>query len=168
MADVRLMAGSEPFFSKVEGLFYRAVDPAYRLDALSGSRSAGRYSSAAQPTLYLSASPEGVDAAMQAHRAHRSAQLDILRVGVAADRICDLRNAAALAAVGIDLEDAFAAWQDVVAEGGSPRSWRVRQRLESLGAHGLIDPSRQAPGLWHLVLFAWNHGDSPRVVLLDR
>lgn len=142
----------------IEGIFYRAIDPAYRDLALAGSRNPGRYSSAEQPTLYLSSSPEGVDAAMKAHKANRSAELEIIQLRVHAARIFDLRNAAALSAAGIDLADAVAPWQESVASGGAPSSWHVRQRLESLGAAGLIDPSRKAPGLWHLVLFSWNKG----------
>jgi RES domain-containing protein len=157
----------DALFTRVEGVFYRAVDPAYRAYALAGSRTPGRYSSAAQPTLYLSATPEGVDAAMAAHRDRRSAGLAIVRVHVQATRICDLRDAAALAALGVRLEDAAAPWQDIVAAGGRPHSWGVREHLETAGANGLIDPSRKAPGLWHLVLFCWNEDDAPRVRLID-
>ncbi|WP_431190959.1 RES family NAD+ phosphorylase [Kosakonia cowanii] len=142
----------------IEGIFYRAIDPAYRELALAGSRNPGRYSSAEQPTLYLSSSPEGVEAAMQAHKSNRSADLEIIRLRVHAVRVFDLRNADALSAAGIDLRDAVAPWQEIVAAGGTPSSWRVRQQLETLGAAGLIDPSRKAPGLWHLVLFSWNRG----------
>nr|WP_315081967.1 RES family NAD+ phosphorylase [uncultured Kosakonia sp.] len=147
-----------PTLTTISGIFYRAIDPAYRDLALAGSRNAGRYSRADQPTLYLSSSPEGVDAAMQAHKANRSAQQEIIQLRVHAARIFDLRNAAALTAAGIDLADAVAPWQEIVASGGTPSSWCVRQRLETLGAAGLIDPSRKAPGLWHLVLFSWNNG----------
>jgi hypothetical protein len=31
----------------------------------------------------------------------------------------------------------------------------------------LIDPSRKAPGLWHLVLFSWNQDNAPQVHLVD-
>lgn len=75
----------------------------------------------------------------------------------------DLCDPAALRAAGVDLSDAVAPWQDLVAAGATPRSWAVRQRLEDLGAQGLIDPSRTCPGLWHLVLFAWNTDGAARV-----
>lgn len=147
---------------RVTGVFYRAVDGAYRASALDGSRLPGRYSAAGQPTLYLSASPEGVTAAMAAHGGAR-ADLILLAFSVQADRIVDLRDPASLRASGVDLQDAVAPWQDVVAAGGVPRSWEVRRRLEDLGAEGLIDPSRTQPGLWHLVLFRWNTESSTRV-----
>jgi len=167
MTSPHLSADANAPFAKVDGVFYRAVDPAYRDSALSGSRHPGRYSSTAQPTLYLSASRDGVAAAMRAHEDNRSGHLEIVSMHVAADRICDLRNASALAAMGLELEDAVAPWQEVVAAGGSPSSWSIRNRLEALGAKGLIDPSRKAPGLWHLVLFSWNQDDSPTVHMID-
>ncbi|EOC1304077.1 RES family NAD+ phosphorylase [Cronobacter dublinensis] len=147
------------FHNRINGVFYRAIDPAYRVLALSGSRAAGRYSGPDQPTLYLSSSPEGVDAAMRAHRDNR-ASLEIINVRVVAEKIFDLRDAQALLAAGIDLHDAVAPWQEIVNEGGIPRSWKVRERLESLGFNGLIDPSRKAPGLWHLVLFSWENSQA--------
>lgn len=87
---------------------------------------------------------------MQAHKANRSAQQEIMQLRVHAARIFDLRNAAALTAAGIDLADAVAPWQEIVAAGGTPSSWRVRQQLETLGAAGLIDlrAKRRVSGIW--------------------
>lgn len=155
------------FLTDIDGVFYRAIDPAYRKSALSGSRVPGRYSNSIQPTLYLSSSPEGVEAAMKSHNANRSANLDIVKVRVIADKILDLRNADAVLAAGIDLNDAIAPWQEIVNEGGIPCSWNVRNRLESLGVNGLIDPSRKAPGLWHLVLFSWNNNSQSHVNIIE-
>lgn len=154
-------------FTAVDGVFYRAVDPAYRHFALAGSRAPGRYSDRHQPTLYLSSSPAGVEAAMQSHRGNRSASLEIVKVRVIANKIFDLRSADAVLAAGINLQDAIAPWQERVKEGGVPGSWGVRNRLESLGFNGLIDPSRKAPGLWHLVLFAWNNNSQCHVHIID-
>lgn len=147
----------------VTGSFFRAVDPAYREEALSGSRSAGRYSPPDVPTLYLSSSRAGVAAAMIAHTRDSTPDLEVMRFSVEAARIVDLRDHEALRSVGLDPADAAADWQSVVAAGGSPSSWSVRERLERLGAHGLIDPSRKQPQLWHLTLFRWNTDGAPRV-----
>ncbi|WP_306233418.1 RES family NAD+ phosphorylase [Agrococcus beijingensis] len=152
--------------SRVVGRCFRAVDPAHRATALEGSRTAGRYSRAGAPTLYLSSSPEGVAAAMIAHTDARRAALDVVEVDVDAHGIVDLRDRAALEAVGIDADDAAAPWQEAVAAGAEPPSWRVRDRLVALGAHGLIDPSRKRPGLWHLTLFRWNAPGAPRAELV--
>lgn len=161
--DEPVVRAAGPVMRTVVGSFYRAVDPAHRSSALAGSRSAGRYSAPGVPTLYLSASREGVAAAMVAHSGERSPGLAVLRFEVTADRIADLRARDALQAVGIDAAAAAADWQETVAAGGTPPSWRVREALEALGAHGLIDPSRRQPHLWHLTLFRWNVPDAPTV-----
>src|SRR5690606_28128881 len=141
------------------------IDPSFREFAIAGSRSAGRYSRSHEPTLYLSSSVDGVEAAMIAHKDARSAALEIVEIDVEASGIVDLRDANALEAVGIDLADAVAPWQDIAAAGGTPSSWTVRDRLLEAGANGLIDPSRKSPGLWHLVLFRWNEANAPSVRL---
>ena len=102
---------------------------------------------------------------MIAHRAARAERLDVVRVEVEAQGIIDLRDTEVVRAIGIDLADAVAPWQDDVAAGRSPRSWAVRDRALEVGAAGLIDPSRRAPGQWHLVLFRWNDSDAPTVRL---
>lgn len=153
------------FVPPIRGTFYRAIDPSFREFAITGSRSAGRYSRAHEPTLYLSSSVDGVEAAMVAHKDSRSAALEIVEIDVEASGIVDLRDAKALETAGIDLADAVAPWQDIAAGGGTPPSWTVRDRLLEVGANGLIDPSRKSPGLWHLVLFRWNEADAPIVRL---
>lgn len=155
------------FTTTIRSSFFRAVNPAFRELALAGSRSAGRYSRAHEPTLYLSSSIAGVNAAMIAHRGARAERLDVVRVEVEAQGIIDLRDTEVLRAIGIDVADAVAPWQDDVAAGRSPRSWAVRNRALEVGAAGLIDPSRRDPGQWHLVLFRWNDGDAPSVRLGD-
>jgi RES domain-containing protein len=151
----------------VSGLFYRGVDPTYRDAALVGSRSAGRYSPPDVPTLYLSSSPEGVAAAMIAHARDRTPDLKVLQFKVEATRIVDLRDHEALNSIGISPADAAADWQGAVAAGCTPPSWRVREALQSLGANGLIDPSRKRPGLWHLTLFNCNTDGAPSVQEVD-
>jgi RES domain-containing protein len=153
-----------PGLVRLTGIFYRAADPDFRAQALAGSRGAARYSSAAQPTLYLSASRAGIDAAMMAHQGPDAPAREVLAFEVDADRIFDLRNEMRCRAVGIDPAAAAAPWQEVAAQGGEPPSWRVADRLRELGAWGLIDPSRKSPGLWHLVLFRWNSPGAPLVM----
>lgn len=88
-------------------------------------------------------------------------------MGVRAARIIDLRSDVARRAVGIDLADATAPWQETVARGGTPSSWGVRDRIIDFGADGLVDPSRKRPGVWHLVLFRWNRPDAPTARLIE-
>lgn len=151
------------FAPEVRGTFHRAVDPRFRASVIAGSRSAGRYSRADEPTLYLSSSVEGVEAALVAHPDTRATAPMIVEVDVTASRIVDPRDPSARSAAGVELEDATAPWPQTVADGGVPASWLVRDRLVALGADGLIDPSRKRPGLWHLVLFRWNTDGAPEV-----
>lgn len=151
-------------FCSVQGTFYRAVDPSFRHEALDGSRSEGRFSPRGTPTLYLSASREGVAAAMLAHTHSASPDREVLSFEVEASRIADLRDRATMASIGVDVGAAAAPWEDDVEAGRTPVSWRVRERLLELGAQGLIDPSRQRPGLWHLTLFTWNQPGAPSVL----
>ncbi|CAI8840347.1 hypothetical protein EMIT091MI3_20259 [Kosakonia quasisacchari] len=104
---------------------------------------------------------------MRSHRGNRRVSLEIVEVRVIANKIFDLRNADAVLAAGINLHDAIAPWQEMVKEGGVPPSWAVRNRLESLGVNGLIDPSRKALGLWHLVLFSWNNNSQSHVKIIE-
>lgn len=163
-----MMSLSEPevrsagYLSTVCGRFYRAVAPGYEHNALSGSVRAGRYSRPHQPTLYLSASEAGVTAAMMAH-AGLTEHRHVLQFDVNAADIFDLRASRALDEVRRKAGDPLSAWQEIAKRGGEPASWQARDWIESIGAKGLIDPSRKAPGLWHLVLFSWNIAGSPTV-----
>lgn len=164
--DEPVVTGGPASLRNVSGTFFRAVDAAHTDAALSGSRRAGRYSAPDQPTLYLSASPDGVAAAMVAHSVDVAPARAMLAFQVMASAIFDLRDEAAIKAVRAAAGDPFAAWQEQAATSAEPPSWRARTWIEAQGANGLIDPSRQAPGLWHLVLFRWNVPGAPTVLPL--
>jgi RES domain-containing protein len=155
-------------FVSVQGTFYRAIVADGCDDILRGSIAAGRYSRPGQRTLYLSATEEGVAAAMQAHPLPSGMQRTVCTMAVEAHSIFDLRDDHACEQIGICRSDALAPWQELAANGGVPASWGVRERLEGAGAHGLIDPSRTASGLWHLVLFRWNIPGAPIVDIVAR
>ena len=63
---------------KVDGAFCGAIAPRYRLHAIAGLRLAGRYSSIDQPTLYLSASREGMAAAIAVHKERRLVKQEVI------------------------------------------------------------------------------------------
>lgn len=103
-------------FHSVDGTFYRTVDPAYKSSVITGSRLAGRYSSVEQPTLYLSATLEGMAAAIGVHKANRSTNQEVIAVKVVGGPIFDLRNKDACKATDINLNDAVSPWQQQVAQ----------------------------------------------------
>lgn len=158
--------GIASFLRAARGVFIREIAQDRVTEALAGSHAPGRYSRANQPTLYLSASRSGVEAAMRAHRERRP-QGAMLRFEVDAKDVFDLRKPEALARVRAECGDPLGDWQLALSRGETPASWRTRDWLESVGAAGLIDPSRQAPGLWHLVLFRWNQPGEPQVSLVS-
>ncbi|PHQ70350.1 MAG: hypothetical protein COB93_05720 [Sneathiella sp.] len=54
-------------------------------------------------------------------------------------------------------------WQGTLALGEAPASWQAADHIRDLGHVGLIDPSRQSPGLWHITLLRWNEPGTPTV-----
>ena len=150
---------------EIKGKFFRATDPKYKNDALVGSVRAGRYSRENQSTLYLSSSMAGVVAAMGKYDVDIPSYV-VHSFRVSAPSIFDLRNHNSCMAADIDLRDALGDWQQTIRRGAEPASWRIADKLRQLGANGLIDPSRKAPKLWHLVLFCWNSPGCPQVVPL--
>ena len=80
----------------------------------------------------------------------------LVRLAVDAERLVDLRDAAACAALGVDPRRAKEDWIAALDRGDEPASWMASDRARAIGATGLIDASRRAPGEWHLALFRWN------------
>lgn len=152
----------------ITGTFYRAIDPMHMGSALDGSRGQGRFNAVDQPTLYLSSSRDGVAAAMIKHTSANDPARTVIAVRVENARVFDLRDADSPDHAGISLDDATCDWQQQLREGLRPQSWSVRNTIEESGAHGLIDPSRKSPGLWHLVLFTWNTPSAPAVTVEER
>jgi hypothetical protein len=100
---------------------------------------------------------------MIAHRGNRSPELQMVAFEVVATNVIDLREVERLATFDVDARSAPAPWQEDADADGTPDSWRVRDALVSLGASGLIDPSRKRLDLLHLALFAWNTAGAPSV-----
>lgn len=152
--------------STIRGAFHRAINPAFRKCAIAGSRAAGRYSRPEQPTLYLSSSVDGVEAAMVAHKNSRSACLRLLRLRSAHPQssVCEyLRISTSWVLMWLMRSHRG---NNLLRRVASQLPGGVRDRLVEVGAHGLIDPSRKRPGLWHLVLFHWNVSGVPVVRLV--
>ncbi|MBB1195643.1 hypothetical protein [Curtobacterium flaccumfaciens] len=80
------------FMLAARGTFFRAVDPRFREFALAGSRSAGRYSRADDPTHYLGLPVEEINASMLAHKGVRQRNVEI---DVEASRIVCSRGSGA-------------------------------------------------------------------------
>ena len=153
-----MAGGGLTSFARYAGPCWRAVAMGAEGRVLDGTVRAGRYNRPGERTLYMSSSPEGVAAAMARYG---EADRALMRLMVEADRLVDLRDRVACAALEIDPAAAKQDWIAALDRGETPPSWRVADRARAVGAAGLIDRSRRAPGQWHLVLFGW--GDNVRV-----
>lgn len=140
-------------FARFVGPCWRAVATGGEQAALDGTERPGRYNRAGERTLYMSGSPQAATAAMTRYGAADRTQVALQ---VAADRLGDLRAPSVDVAPGIDPARLADDWRAPLDRGEEPVSWRVADRARALGATGLIDASRKAPGEWHLVLFRWN------------
>lgn len=142
------------------GPCWRAVASGRVDTVLEGSVRAGRYNRPGERTLYMSGSAAGVAAAMARYG---DAERALVRLEVAAERLLDLRDEVACCALGIDTAWAKEDWLAALDHGRQPPSWRVSDRARAVGAQGLIDRSRRAPGEWHLAVFGWNEDGGARV-----
>ena len=150
-------------FDRFIGPCWRAVTAGREAAVLEGSVRTGRYNRSGEATLYMSNSEAGVAAAMARYgNANRS----VVQLQARADRLVDLRDAGSCAALGVNPARVKDDWIAALDRGEEPASWAVSDRARAIGANGLIDASRRAPGEWHLVLFRWNEagGASVRVV----
>lgn len=153
MGDDHRAAGGVTGFGRYAGPCWRAVPTGREAGVLDGTHRAGRYNRPGQRTLYMSGSPEGVAAAMTRYG---EARRTLIRLEVTAECLVDLRDAAACAVLGIDRARVKEDWIAALGRGEEPASWAASDRVRMIGATGLIDASRRAPGEWHLALFRWN------------
>lgn len=154
------MAGVAAGLIDYAGPCWRAVAVGREAAVLDGAVRAGRYNRPGERTLYMSGSPESVAAAMARYG---DAPRALVGLTVEATGLLDLRDRAACAVLGIDPARAKEDWIAALDRDEVPASWTVSNRARAVGAKGLIDRSRRAPGLWHLVLFRWNEPDGARV-----
>ncbi|WP_273691350.1 RES domain-containing protein [Ketogulonicigenium vulgare] len=69
----------------------------------------------------------------------------------------DPRDTDEAAALGVDPAWSQASWQGALAERRAPPSWQIADAARRAGADGIIDPSRQIAGGWHVTLFRWDN-----------
>lgn len=146
------------------GPCWRAVPAGRKAAVLDGTDRAGRFNRPGERTLYMSGSPAAVAAAMARYA---EAARSVVRLAVVADRLVDLRDPAACAALGINTSRAKEDWLAALDQGEEPASWPVADGARALGAQGMVDGSRRLPGAWHLVLFRWNEAGGARVEISE-
>ena len=149
----------------VSGRFWRAIaaDRAASVLDPPGPESAGRYHRPDQPALYIT--PESDWATIAIGRYLLADGVDRVVVPLDLDGACvfDQRDPEACAMLGIDPEQSQVRWNDELAAGREPPSWRASDAARSVGAQGIIDVSRGIEGGWHVCLFEWNVAGEPQV-----
>ncbi|MCD2178361.1 RES family NAD+ phosphorylase [Rhizobium sp. C1] len=154
-----------PRFCAISGRFYRAVLVERIGNVLDppAPQSAGRYHRHGQPALYMSPEPEWAMRAISGYMREDGKARVLIPVRVSEAFVLDQHDEALCDRLGIDRMQSNVSWRTALEAGGEPPSWRTADLARAAGADGLIDPSRNIPGGWHLDLFRWNDLGGPRV-----
>lgn len=150
---------------RIEGRFYRAIRSEFAdriLDPPPPYRS-GRYHGPGQPALYMTVDPGWARFVADFNSDMDGARRLVVALEVDEALVFDQRDEQACAALGIDRRLSNAPWRPLTLEGLRPPSWDNADAARSIGADGIIDPSREIPGGWHVILFRWNELGGPTI-----
>jgi len=149
-------------FTDVEGTFVRIVytdDTDIHLEQGHTHRPAARFNRAGQDALYLSPDERSARVAISGYVRWEDPPRVLIQFEVSSCSLLDFRHPDAT-----DIyELARQPWQPSFKRGEAPISWQAADIIRDMGHMGLIDPSRQCPGLWHIALLKWNVPGAPTV-----
>ncbi len=150
---------------QISGRFWRAiaVELADRVLEPPGLDSAGRYHRPGQPALYITPHADWATIAIGRYLLSDGIARVAVPLELDGTLVFDQRYPAACAALGIDPEQSQVRWNDELAAGREPPSWKASDAARAAGAQGIIDVSRGIEGGWHACLFAWNVPGAPQV-----
>lgn len=157
---------------RYEGKLYRALNPIYAREPLSGQGAAihgGRFNPKGIPTLYLSLSV--MTALREANQVGSLQPTTLVAYDAEIASLFDCRDEAALAVEGMDTAILTSTtWRDEMRTSGESRTQAFAQRLTSAGYTGLIvrsfAPGSTADDL-NLVLWKWGDSAPSRLILID-
>jgi RES domain-containing protein len=155
-----------------QGKLYRALNPLYARNALSGRGSelyGGRFNPKGVPALYTSLSV--MTALREANQVGSLQPTTLVSYEATIEQIFDTRDTLAIAAEGIDA-DLLAApsWRDEAKANGKSRTQSFAQRLMAKGYRGLLVRSFAAgagANDLNLVLWAWSDASPAQLILID-
>ncbi|MDB5547930.1 MAG: hypothetical protein JWP21_1377 [Tardiphaga sp.] len=158
---------------KWRGIGYRAHDPAWAWQPLSGAGAAakgGRFNPVGTPALYLALTIEGMFLETSHGFGHRFDPLTVCSYDVDVDDLIDLRTESACESASVKSSDLACGWAMDMAAGIKPASWSIAERLIAAGAAGILVPSfargaRQ--DMINLVLWRWSPTRPHRVTVHD-
>lgn len=155
-----------------KGLLYRALNPVWAKDPLSGlgaARFGGRFNPLGIAALYTSLSP--MAALREANQVGNLQPTTLVSYEAEFEHVFDGRDYAALAREGMDAALlAASTWRDEMKASGEARTQAFARRLIGSGHHGLLVRSF-APGTsdddLNLVLWTWSDRAPSRLRLID-
>jgi RES domain-containing protein len=157
---------------RYKGKLYRALNPVYARDPLSGRGAelyGGRFNARGTSALYTSLSI--MTALREANQAGNLQPITLVSYDAAFEQIFDGRDDALLQAVGMDLAAmADPSWRDQMKRTGEATTQAFAKRLIADGFQGLVVRSF-APGAaaddLNLVLWTWGNEVPARLTLID-
>ena len=154
------------------GLLYRALNPVYARDPLSGRGAelyGGRFNPKGTTALYASLSP--VTALREANQVGALQPTTLVAYEADVGPVFDARDAEALARLGMTREDlASVAWRDEMIANGESATQTFARRLIVAGYAALLVRSfarGASPADLNLVLWRWGDAAPNRLVLID-
>jgi RES domain-containing protein len=157
---------------KYQGPLFRAVNPIYARDPLSGRGAelhGGRFNAKGMAALYLSTSI--MTAIREANQAGSLQPTTLVSYDANIDSVFDCRDEAALRAEGMSPAAlADAGWRDAMKAKGDAPTQSFARRLKLSGWNGMMVRSF-APGTTlddlNLVLWVWHASETARLTLID-
>lgn len=155
------------------GLVYRAHDPQWAFDPISGQGAAlhgGRFNRPGIPALYTATSIMGAITEAAQGMILRLQPLTIVSYQVDYSAMLDLSTPAACEAAGVDWDQIACDWAYLAALGEKVPSWELVGKLRNQGAGAIRVPSF-AVGAQHndtnLIFWAWSNQTPTQVLVTD-
>ena len=132
----------------ISGRFWRAIS-AERVEQVlnpPSPASAGRYHRPGQSALYITPEPDWAVIAVGRYLLADGIQRVVVPLELDHAQVFDQHDAGACAALGIDRDASQVRWNDELAAGREPPSWRASDTARAAGFDGIVDRSRGIVG----------------------
>ena len=156
----------EPLPSRrISGRFWRAIAVERENQVLdpTGPHSAGRYHRPGEPAFYMTSEADWAVIAIGRYLLADEIERVVVPLELDQAQMFDQHDKAACFALGVDRDASQVRWNDELAAGREPPSWRASGAARAAGYDGIIDRSRGIAGGWHACLFRWNAPNMPQV-----
>ncbi len=160
-------------FTHLTGTVNRGHHPLWSFAPESGDGArlhGGRFNPRGVAALYTSLRPETAWLEAQQGFAFKAQPLTLCGYVVDCSDILDLTNTNVRHSANADVDDLGCSWEDMIDRGVTPPSWRLAERLISMGCAGIVVPSF-APGAAdrdvNAVFWNWSGRPAHQVRVID-